>query len=227
MRFENAKNYDEFAKAQNYAAKSLISLLKSIKSDFGVVYEIGCGSGLLSKMFCANARFKKLILNDLFKCEIMNEFEAQIGDITQIQMPRGLDLVISSSVFQWIYPLESLCAKIFKSLNTGGICAFSTLVDGSLNELSSFTKQGLNYKTPKQIDEIFSQNFKILARKECDFIDEFSNIKELLNSLKQTGVNNLNGNFKLNKSSLNAMDRHFNNNFKLSYKFYLLIAIKP
>lgn len=226
LRFKNAKNYDEFAKAQKFAANNLISLLTSIQSDFNVIYEIGCGSGILSKMLMANLGFKRLILNDLFKSQIMNECEAQIGDITQISMPSGLDLVISSSVFQWIYPLEILSAKIFKSLNNGGLCAFCMLSLGSLNELSSFTNQSLEYKNPDQIDKIFSQDFQILAKQNYNFIDKFQNLKELLNSLKQTGVNNLNGNFKLNKSSLNAMDKHFNKNYKLSYNFYSLIMQK-
>ena len=116
MRFENARNYDEFAQAQNWAAKSLVSLIETFRGEFGLVYEIGCGSGLLTKVLLERLEIKHLSLNDLYESQIMNGFHSQIGDICQIEMPKGLDLVVSSSVFQWIDPLEVLAFRIQQAL---------------------------------------------------------------------------------------------------------------
>lgn len=96
MRFKNARNYDEFAQAQNWAAKSLVSLIETFRGEFGSVYEIGCGSGLLTKVLLERLEIKHLSLNDLYESQIMNGFHSQIGDICQIEMPNGLDLVVSS-----------------------------------------------------------------------------------------------------------------------------------
>ena len=226
LRFKDAKNYDEFAIAQNHAAKGLVGLLETISCDFAVIYEIGCGSGLLTKIICERLRFAKLILNDLYKSDIMDEFNAQIGDITELDMPNNLDLVISSSTFQWISQLSALASKIYASLNYGGMCAFSMLTSGSLAELSSFTGQSLDYKNCEQIAEIFGRNFRIIATSKHNFIQDLDSLRDLLFSLKQTGVNNLKGDFVLNKSSLAAMDAHFGGDYKLSYNFFSVVAIK-
>lgn len=232
MKFKNAINYDKFANAQKFCAEILINELLIYKKDFNQIYEIGCGSGLLTNLIKSNLNYQNLILNDIYESSIMKTQSgemAQIGDIMSLEMPLSLNLVISSSVFQWIDDLDLLCQKIHASLGNGGICAFATFMHGTLNELSEFTNQSLNYKTNEQIYEIFGKNFKILSSKNGKFIDKFANLKELLNSLKQTGVNNIKGNFKLTKSSLNALNSHFLNTygeFRLSYKFAILICRK-
>ena len=226
MRFENARNYDEFAQAQNWAAKSLVSLIETFRGEFGLVYEIGCGSGLLTKVLLERLEIKHLSLNDLYESQIMNGFHSQIGDICQIEMPKGLDLVVSSSVFQWTNPLEVLAFRIQQALKKGGICAFAMLSEGSLNELSSYTKQGLNYLAPKQIEHIFSKYFDVLAMRTSSYTSQFSSLKELLVSLKETGVNNIKGSFVLNKASIAGLEAHFNGAYELSYNYTFLVAQK-
>lgn len=226
LKFENAKNYNEFALAQDWAAKSLVSLVETYGFEFENIFEIGCGSGLLSKVVASRLRFATLTLNDLYKSDIMDEFNAQIGDIMDLGIPKNLDLVISSSVFQWIDRLDVLSAKIASSLKANGLCAFSMLTSGSLYELSSFTHQSLDYKTSQQIERIFSADFDILAVRNSSFVSEFDSLKELLVSLKETGVNNLAGNFVLNKSSLEALEAHFARDYKLSYNYIFVVAQK-
>lgn len=225
MKFENAENYDKFALAQKEAAINLCDELKLFKKKFKQVFEIGCGSGILTGLVKKHFSFENLILNDLYKTAFMSEFPFVIGDILKLQIPKS-DLIISASVFQWIDDLKLLSTKLHEALDNNGILAFSMFISGTLIELSSFTKQGLDYKTSEQIKEIFSENFDI--KKQINFSHEvkFSSLHELLNSLKQTGVNNINGDFKLTKSSLNALNIHFNNNFKLSYNYTILICKK-
>lgn len=226
MRFKDAKNYNEFAHAQSWAAKSLLGLVESFGGSFDNIFEIGCGTGVLSREILGRLRFVKLILNDLYKSDIMDEFNAQIGDIRELEMPTGLDLVVSSSVFQWIDDLSDLASKIASSLKPGGLCAFSMLCSGSLYELSSFTHQSLDYKSSQQIEEIFGADFEILATRTSSYVCYFDTLRDLLLSLKETGVNNLEGNFVLNKSTLAAMSEHFGGDFKLSYNYIFVIAKK-
>ena len=226
MRFKNARNYDKFAQAQNWAAKSLVSLIETFRGEFGSVYEIGCGSGLLTKVLLERLEIEHLSLNDLYESQIMDGFHSQIGDICQIEMPKGLDLVVSSSVFQWIDPLEVLAFRIQQALKKGGICAFAMLSEGSLNELSSYTKQGLNYLAPEQIEHIFSKYFDVLAMRTSSYTSQFGSLKELLASLKETGVKNIKGSFVLNKASLAGLEAHFNGLYELSYNYTFLVAQK-
>lgn len=226
MRFENARNYDEFAHAQNWAAKSLVSLIETFRGEFGLVYEIGCGSGLLTKVLLERLEIEHLSLNDLYESQIMNGFYSQIGDICEIEMPECLDLVVSSSVFQWIEPLEVLAFRIKEALKKGGICAFAMLSEGSLQELSSYTNQGLDYLSSEQIERIFGKYFDVLAMRTSSYTSEFSSLKELLRSLKETGVNNVKGNFVLNKASLAGLEAHFGGLYELSYNYTFLVAQK-
>lgn len=226
MRFKDARNYDDFALAQSWAAKSLVSLIETFGGEFGSVYEIGCGSGLLTKVLLERLEIEHLSLNDLYESQIMSEFHAQIGDICEIEMPTGLDLVVSSSVFQWIDPLEVLAFRIAQALKNGGICAFAMLSEGSLEQLSSYTKQGLDYLSTEQIEHIFGKYFEVLALRTSSYVSEFSSLKELLRSLKETGVNNIKGDFVLNKSTLLGLEAHFGGLYELSYNYTFLVAQK-
>ncbi|MCR8696822.1 MULTISPECIES: methyltransferase domain-containing protein [Campylobacter] len=223
MRFKGAKFYDIYAKPQIYAADILINSLKNYRQNYDDIYEIGAGSGVLTRLILSQLECKNLILNDLYESEFMSKFSTQIGDITQLKIKNKQDLIISSSVFQWINELENLSYNLKFSLKSGGILAFSTFIDGTLKELSSFTNQSLEYKNLAQLKAIFSKNFEILNAQERQIKLKFNNLKELLTHLKHTGVNNIKGEFKLTKSSFEALNSHFKNNFSLSYKFAILI----
>lgn len=93
MKFEKAINYEEFAVAQKFAALNLINLLKKYTQNFKNVYEIGAGSGVLTKLFIQNFNYEHLILNDIYKSEFMNNFYIDIGDITTKQMPKNIDII--------------------------------------------------------------------------------------------------------------------------------------
>lgn len=227
MKFKKATRYDEFAYAQQFAAETLIDLLVDFApKSFTNVYEIGAGSGLLTKAFLSRFSCENLVLNDVYESEFMRKFYSQIGDISVIDIPKCQNIVLSSSVFQWISDLNVICDKIYSALEYSGICAFSTFIAGTLGELESFTHQGLKYLDEAQISEIFGRNFSILSCEKREFIAKFASLHELLNHLKQTGVNNLRGEFKLNKSTLKAMEAHFAGNFALSYNFVNLICRK-
>lgn len=224
MKFEKVTKYDEFAYAQKITAKKLIKILCKYKNEFENIYEIGCGSGILTKEILNHISYKYLTLNDKYKSPIMQNFKENIGDILDIDMPLNLDLVISSSTFQWIENLAKLREKIYLSLKKDGILAFNIFCKGNLAELQNFTNQGLNYKTTDEIYKIFDFKFDILEQFSNHIEIKFKSLKELLNHLKQTGVNNLNGNFKLNKTNLKGLEAHFNENFKLSYYYTILIS---
>lgn len=228
MKFEKAIRYEEFAIAQRFAAQKLICELRKHGLFFENIYEIGCGCGLLTKFITKEFKFKNIILNDIYKSEFMDNFLTQIGDIRKIKIPLNFDLIISGSVFQWFdeeNDLKKLIDKIYLSVKNGGIFAFCMFINGTFSELSSFTKQGLKYKTDKEILSLLA-NFEVLSFEKYKCSVKFNNLKELLNHLKQTGVNNINGSFRLTKSNILAFKNHFNNDFCLSYKFIVAVCKK-
>lgn len=229
MKFEKAKRYDEFAHAQKFAAQSLIKNLKIYGLSYKNIYEIGCGTGILTKLILDEFKFEKLILNDIYKTDFMSsDFSYQIGDIKELEIPTNLDLIISASVFQWFDKddeLKKLINKIYHSIKSGGKFAFCMFISGTLSELSSFTNQGLSYKSQKDILALL-EKFDVLHIKTDQKSLKFNSLKELLNHLKQTGVNNLNGKFKLTKNSLKNLQDHFDGNFILTYNFIEVLCKK-
>ncbi len=226
MLFEKAKRYDEFATAQKYAAERLAALLGKHAQSFRNAYEIGCGSGIFTKKLLSNFDIEKLTLNDLYRALPMESHPAQIGDIRTLEIPNGLDLVASSSVLQWIDNFDALLQKIEKSLLPGGLFAFAMFSEGTLRELSSFTGQGLPYLSNEKILELVARHFEVLDSAPDICPVSFLTLHDLLNSLKQTGVNNLGGTFQLTKNSFKQMEAHFAGKYTLSYPFQTIVAKK-
>ena len=202
MRFEQARRYDEFASAQRQAAEDLADTLGSVARDFGRAYEIGCGSGLFTKYLLDKFSCRELFLNDLYRTQAMEGVPAQIGDIRTLELPRNLDLVASSSVFQWIDDLDSLFSKIRDSVVPGGYFAL----------------------TDNQIDEIAGRYFRIRATRSGTSFLRFESLHDLLDSLRQTGVNNVEGPFRLTRKTLAAMEAHFAGDFRLTYRYRTLVG---
>ena len=226
MRFESAKNYDEFAVAQKQAARDLYHALFQYVKRADRIYEIGCGSGIFTHYLLRHFAFRQLFLNDLYRCPLMERYPSQIGDVCEQEIPSNLDLVVSSYVFQWIIPLEELFKKIAAALKQNGFFAFSMFVAGTLWELESFTHQGLPYKTPQQIKEILFRHFDIVEWKENFCTLSFPDCFALLHSLKQTGVNNLQGDFRLTKTSYRKLDESFDGKYELTYRYGVFVARK-
>lgn len=226
MLFEKAKRYDEFAVAQRYAAERLAALLGKHAQSFRNAYEIGCGTGIFTQKLLANFDVERITLNDLYRALPMESHPAQIGDIRTLKIPEGLDLVASSSVLQWIDDFDALLQKIEKSLLPGGLFAFAMFSEGTLRELSSFTGQGLPYLSNENILELVARHFEVLDSAPDICHVSFLTLHDLLDSLKQTGVNNLDGSFRLSKSSLQKMEAYFAGSYSLTYRFQTIVAKK-
>lgn len=76
---------------------------KKLKS----LFEIGCGTGIY-KLYKEKLNIEKLILNDIFdvrgNISDIDYDEILIGDVEIMELPKS-DMIVSSSVFQWIKDL--------------------------------------------------------------------------------------------------------------------------
>lgn len=200
----NFKTYDENAIAQKIIIENLTKIIPY--QAYGNVLEIGSGSGLLSKKLdYLNA--KKLFLNDL--CEETKKYsniknlphEYIIGDIEKIDFSEKFDLIVSSSVFQWINDLDKLFEKIASILNNHGKLIFSTFTVGNCQEIASIFNTSLDYKTEEDIKNILIKNFSIQTSKTANIPIFFQDVKSILTHIKMTGANAISGS-KLTKTQL-------------------------
>lgn len=95
------------------------------------VFEIGCGSGNLTRLLATSFQFEELILNDLY-ADVQQHFSHQenlkwlIGDIETLDFPQQLDMIVSGSALQWMQDLPHLLERCNEALTERGWLCFST-----------------------------------------------------------------------------------------------------
>jgi len=137
-RFNKASNtYNNHAFAQKIIINKLIHFTKEngIKKANNV-FEIGCGTGLMTKEIINHFSPNNLIVNDICENQLsitLNErdykgYNIQYiqGDAEDILFPEDNNLILSSSAIQWLNDLDSFFSRIQTSINKDGIFAFST-----------------------------------------------------------------------------------------------------
>lgn len=121
--------YEKNSLAQKQVAEHLLAYMEDddiLKREINSIFEIGCGTGIFTREYRKFFPSSSLILNDIFDVKsFIKDIDYNIfikENIEEIDIPKS-DLVLSSSVFQWIDGLENLVRNIAK--NTDILC-FST-----------------------------------------------------------------------------------------------------
>lgn len=187
--------YNDYSFVQKKVAIKLSKYMEenNIYGDkISKIFEIGCGTGIFTREY--KAKFSKelnLILNDKYDVkEFIRDIEYNElleGDINTINIS-NVDLVLSSSVFQWIDDLYSLFNKISKSSDR--LC-FSIYTSGNLKEIKNHFGISLAYKKVEEIEKIAKNFFKNIVFYKEKIKLEFSSPMEALKHLKYTGVTGL------------------------------------
>ena len=73
--------------------------------------------------------------------------------IEQLQFPQNLEVVVSSSVLQWIFDLDAIFNQCANALIGEGYFCFSTFGQQNLTEIKALTGQGLDYLDLATIQE--------------------------------------------------------------------------
>lgn len=232
-RFAQAgQSYDEHAIVQKKIAHRLMQLITEYddvdpnhhqNNNQKRIFEIGCGSGNLTKLLIENYSFKILYLNDLYpevkkhfnthqfeneqandqKMHEYDPIEWRIGDAERIEFPQQLNLIVSSSAMQWMHDLESLFKKSNQALLNHGLLCFSTFGEHNLKEIKVLTQQGLVYYNLTKIQQkLEQQGFDVLYISEQVSALNFKHPKHVLQHLKATGVTATAAKFRWTKQSL-------------------------
>ena len=167
-----APSYDAAAVIQGQIAEKMITLLQEfISMRPERVLEIGCGTGLLSRLLLQKFLPKHIFFND-----ISPEMITQVMDLAKLQqespahglpldnlprygsgqysficddaetclLPERLDLIASCSTIQWFEQPGSFFSRCHTALRTAGILAFTSFGKENLHEISATTQVGLS-----------------------------------------------------------------------------------
>lgn len=192
------ETYSEQAVVQRVTAgKMLDELIRLKNSRFSRVFEVGCGSGILTRMIAERLDTNKLFANDLVAdCRnyVENICNAEFfpGDIEQLDnLPGDLNLIISNATFQWLHHFEHTLEKMAGLLAKDGILAFSTFGPENVRELSQVKDVSLNYLSGDQLSREVDKHYEVIFLDEDVVTVEFSDPMAVLKHLKNTGTNSL------------------------------------
>ena len=200
-RFSKAQTtYDANALAQKEIASQLSALIyEAIPRNYSPcsMFEIGCGTGLLTRILLSRYSFKTVHLNDIsdvfasFFSDLKEQYDYDfyVKDAEEIILSRKYDLIVSSSVFQWFDHIPSFLGKIQQHLSPEGIFAFSTFGSQNMREIKELTGTGLDYFSKEEWLELLSGHFQTVQTEENIMQLQLPSPREVLNHLKQTGVN--------------------------------------
>ena len=183
--------YENYSLAQKQVAKNMLDYMgKSniFNTQINSIFEIGCGTGIFTREYRKYFLHSDLILNDIFDVrEFIKDIDYNIfiqENIEELDIPKS-DLVVSSSVFQWIKDKDSLIRNIAE--NTDNLC-FSSYVSGNLIEIKNHFDVSLDYLNIEEFEKILKKYFSsVKAYSETIKLD-FKDPIAVLKHLKYTGV---------------------------------------
>ncbi|MGP1429314.1 MAG: malonyl-[acyl-carrier protein] O-methyltransferase BioC, partial [Fusobacterium sp.] len=105
-------------------------------------------------------------------------------NIEELDIPKS-DLVVSSSVFQWIKDIDSLIRNIAE--HTDNLC-FSSYIFGNLLEIKNHFGVSLDYLNIEEFEEILKKYFSSVKSYSETIKLNFGSPMLLLKHLKYTGV---------------------------------------
>lgn len=190
------ETYDSRATVQHLVARRLLELWKEFAElpARGEILEFGVGSGFYTRLLRHNlSENVKLRLWDLAPSSAEVEqcdAETAINDVP----PESLAALTSSSTVQWFNSFPRFLKRCVKSLEPGGVAAFSTYGPETYREIAPFQKNRLHYfdaDTLRNHLEEMKQQGLIKEYYVCEEITtlDFLTPRDLIAHLKESGVN--------------------------------------
>ena len=225
-------SYNSNATIQRQMAEKLVSYISP--NFYEKVLELGCGTGLLTNVATDKLSFNNYVAVDIVpECEnfikkINSNIEFINCDIEKYNFQK-YDLIISNATFQWVDNLPAFVDRILKFMNVNGILLFTTFGEKNYRELYSVVGKKLLYLSKVQLQKALNKYNPIID--EDIHIMTFDNTKEILNHIRNTGVNSIEQ-IAWTKKDLVNFDKKYkkicNNNLKLTYNpIYVKIQNSP
>lgn len=198
MRFGgSASTYDSAASVQREVALRLASMLVPHAAVGASVFEVGCGTGLLSERIASSLRPSSLVLNDLspemLALARRRVLAAGCGNVSLLQADAEscswpvANVVVSASAVQWFARPLSVVSRAAESLPLGGLLCVATYGPLTFCELRGGCPSG--YPSPDDWKaELAKRQFDILDFDSFLRVQSFQSRIALLRMVAATGV---------------------------------------
>lgn len=198
-----ATRYEEHAFIQTMLLKRLLAMIADNGTHEGIWADIGCGSGVLSRLVRERRMESMTLIGMDLACESVRCFNEGagkgsrgiVGDIDAPPFkPDSLSGMVLASVLQWLAQPEAVVTKAAETLRIGGICAFSIFVNDSFFELFE-TRRAQHLAIPVQcpgagqVKILFSSGqFKLVRYELLRQTMYFPDARSLLKNISSTGA---------------------------------------
>jgi malonyl-CoA O-methyltransferase len=207
--FERASaGYEAVASLQARIAAELLERLELFRLTPGVVLDLGCGTGRVTRELKRRYPHACVIALDLAPGMLREarrhqwpwrRFERVCGDALRLPLQAGsVDLIFSNLMLQWCEPLPAALAEVRRVLRASGFFAFSTFGRDTLHELRSAWAQADGYNHVNHFTDMHEVGDALLRagltepvldvdRFEVDYPD----VLTLMHDLKAIGAHNV------------------------------------
>lgn len=219
-----APHYNRHAEAQRQIHAELAALLAAhALSPARKVLEIGCGTGLFSRILAAQFPQAKLVLNDLHPdCTaapsgFQTAFaEYRFGDAEHTDFGSGYDAVCSASALQWLADPAAFLTRTAAMLVSDGLLVFNTFTPDNLHQIRALIGQGLDYPAAAQWQTWLARDYDILSLHSQTITLSFDTPRQVLRHLQATGVTATGSGFAWTKQRLAEFDTAYRARYTLS-----------
>lgn len=191
------ETYDDTASQQAWVANRLVQELHRHRAPtrFDTAFELGCGTGHLTRLLRRQFDFNSLSLNDIAPQarETAEDAGAEFigGDARDVAWPAKIDFLVSASMIQWMEDSAQLLNRAAQALAPGGWLAVSGFGPEQYRELvqigSSASAPGLS--RPDEFAAAVSDQLQVIATGESVRQSHFATPRLVLEHLRNTGVN--------------------------------------
>ncbi|MCQ2228264.1 MAG: methyltransferase domain-containing protein [Bacteroidales bacterium] len=235
----SAATYDSASVAQQRAARLLADGLCRLCSPGASVFEVGCGTGSLTRMLINGMMPHLYIANDisdgmlarLASSTADNLLSTLHGDAERLSWPSPVDVVVSASSVQWFDNPLCFVDKSYECLSDNGLMGVATYGPQTFCELQALGVPGLHYPT---IDEWTSRikavGLTLLSADNHSVVLHYPSALEVMRDLQRAGVTSSEHQLKPGsmRTLMSRYERMFSDDMgvSLTYDIYIFIARK-
>ena len=232
-RFEKSQpNYDAHAQGQALIAQRLMQKWSALPAiDSPTVLEIGCGTGIFTRLYTRSINPGHVFLNDLTDIPeslVTPTTTLLQGDAETIDLPDDVDFAVSTSAIQWFNNPKRFICNIARLIAPGGYLILSTFGTQNYCELRRTFASSLIYHNADAWRTIVEQaGLTPVDVSEESFTMTFDSVAEMLTTLRRTGVNAVKTPSQITKSTILELERSIptdNGKYCLTFNPIYIIA---
>jgi malonyl-CoA O-methyltransferase len=205
----HAASYEQYATIQREVGLRLFERLDYLKMCPRTILDLGCGTGLFSRMLAKKYPKAQVVSLDLSFNMLLETQRKQrwrnrwpLVNANMVKLPfvtGAFDLVFSNQTVHWESPVSNVLRELSRVMNNEGCLLFSTLGPDTFKELVHAWSLVDAYAHTNQFMDMHDLGDALMKELFLDpVVDQehltahYASLTELLTSLKKQGVRNIN-----------------------------------